>query len=189
MPIVSAVVIVCLLAIGGVVLFYNHLVRLRAMVAEAWSGIEVQLKRRANLIPNLVTVVKGYMGHERAVLEEITELRSKSLAAQGVAASGDAETALAFGLRNLFAVVENYPDLKADSSFLDLHRELSDTEDKIEMARRYYNGTVRNLNIGVQSFPANLIAGKFGFHEAEFFQIDDPGDRAVPRVQLPEDGI
>jgi LemA protein len=165
-----------------VIVLYNRLVTLRTMVGEGWSGIEVQLKRRANLIPNLVETVKGYMGHERGLLERVAELRSRSMGAEGVPQVTKAETALAGGLARLLAVAENYPELKADKNFQDLQGQLSDIEDQIQMARRYYNGTVRNLNIAVQSFPGNLIAGWFGFQTAEFFEIEDAADRAVPKV-------
>ena len=164
------------------IVIYNRLIRLRAMVGEGWSGIEVQLKRRANLVPNLVETVKGYMHHERDLLEQVTRLRSQSMSAEGVTQVRQAETALAGGLARLFAVAEGYPELKASQNFQALQQQLSDIEDQIQMARRYYNGTVRNLNIAVASFPSNLVAGTFGFQTAEFFEIEDPADRAVPRV-------
>ena len=148
----------------SLVLLYNRLVRFRNRVAEAWSGIEVQLKRRANLIPNLVDTVKGYMGHERELLESIASLRSQSLKA------GD--------------VAESYPDLKASQNFQDLQQQLTDTENQIQLARRYYNGTVRDMNNAVETFPSNLVAGWFGFQKAEFFEIDDPSERAVPQVSF-----
>ena len=148
----------------SLVLLYNRLVRFRNRVAEAWSGIEVQLKRRANLIPNLVDTVKGYMGHERELLESIASLRSQSLKA------GD--------------LAESYPDLKASQNFQDLQQQLTDTENQIQLARRYYNGTVRDMNNAVETFPSNLVAGWFGFQKAEFFEIDDPSERAVPQVSF-----
>jgi LemA protein len=170
-----------LLAVLLIVL-YNRLVSLRNMVREGWSGIEVQLKRRSNLIPNLVETVKGYMGHERDLLENVTKLRSTSTRAGDLGARQQAENALTGGLARLFAVAENYPDLKADKNFQALQGQLSEIEDQIQMARRYYNGTVRNLNTAIESFPGNLVAGWFAFSPAEFFEIEDPGDRAVPRV-------
>ena len=166
---------------------YNKLVRLRNMVAEGWSGIEVQLKRRANLIPNLIESVKGYMGHEAKLLNEITALRSQSKSTQAVADKSQVETALTRSLGNLVAVAESYPDLKANQNFLDLQDELAQIENDIQMARRYYNGTVRDLNIMIEAFPSNLIAGRFGFTQAEYFEIDTPQDREVPEEASADD--
>lgn len=161
---------------------YNFLVKNRNMVKEGWSGIEVQLKRRANLIPNLLETVKGYMGHERGVLEKVTELRAQSMRTQNVEERAKLEGALSRSLANLFAVAEGYPDLKANQNFLDLQSQLSQLEEQIHMARRYYNGTVRDYNIRVESFPSNLVANFFGFKQADFFEITDEADRAVPKV-------
>jgi LemA protein len=163
---------------------YNKLVRCRNMVAEGWSGIDVQLKRRSNLIPNLIETVKGYMGHETRLLTEITQLRSQSKGTLAVAEKSQLETALTRSLGNLVAVAESYPDLKANQNFLDLQDELSQIENDIQMARRYYNGTVRDLNIMIESFPSNLVAGRFGFTKADFFEIETPQDRAVPEVKF-----
>jgi LemA protein len=170
------------LIIVAVIAIYNKLVRLKNMVEEGWSGIDVQLKRRSNLIPNLVETVKGYMGHERDLLTKVTELRAQSMSAREVGEKGRVEGLLSRSLANLFAVAEGYPDLKANQNFLELQTELSAIEEQIQMARRYYNGTVRNLNIKVESFPSNIIAGMFNFIKAEFFEIEDPADRAVPKV-------
>lgn len=164
------------------IVFYNRLVRLRNMVREGWSGIDVQLKRRANLIPNLVETVKGYMGHERDLLEKVTELRSRSMQTGNLGEKQRVESALTGGLARLFAVAEGYPELKANQNFQDLQKQLSDVEDQIQLARRYYNGTVRNLNTAIESFPGNLVAGWFTFQPAEFFEIEEPADRAVPKV-------
>ena len=164
------------------IVLYNRLVRLRNMVREGWSGIDVQLKRRANLIPNLVETVKGYMGHERDLLEKVTDLRSQSMQTGNLGEKQQVENALTGGLARLFAVAEGYPDLKANRNFQDLQKQLADIEDQIQLARRYYNGTVRNLNTAIESFPGNLVAGWFAFQTAEFFEIDQPGDRAVPEV-------
>jgi LemA protein len=164
------------------IVLYNRLVRLRNMVREGWSGIDVQLKRRANLIPNLVETVKGYMGHERDLLAKVTELRSQSMQTGNLGVKQRVESALTGGLARLFAVAEGYPDLKANQNFQDLQQQLSDIEDQIQLARRYYNGTVRNLNTAIESFPGNLVAGWFAFQTAEFFEIEEPGDRAVPKV-------
>ena len=166
------------------IVLYNRLVRLRNMVREGWSGIDVQLKRRANLIPNLVETVKGYMGHERDLLEKVTQLRSQSLQTGDLVEKQRVESALTGGLARLFAVAEGYPELKANQNFQDLQSQLSEIEDQIQLARRYYNGTVRNYNIAIESFPGNLVAGWFAFQTAEFFEIEDPGDRAVPKVSF-----
>lgn len=164
------------------IVLYNRLVRLRNMVREGWSGIDVQLKRRANLIPNLVETVKGYMGHERDLLEKVTQLRSQSLKTGNLGEKQRVESALTGGLARLFAVAEGYPELKANQNFQDLQHQISEIEDQIQLARRYYNGTVRNLNIAIESFPGNLVAGWFAFQTAEYFEIEEPGDRAVPKV-------
>lgn len=163
---------------------YNGLVRKRNLVREGWSGVEVQLKRRANLIPNLVETVKGYMGHERGVLEEVTKLRNRSLATQGPEEQGRAESRLSGVLGNIFALAENYPELKASTNFLELQGSLSQVEEQIQLARRYYNGAVRALNNAVESFPNNLIAAPLGFAQAEFFELEQPTDRQVPQVKF-----
>jgi LemA protein len=169
-------------ALVGAISIYNRLVRNRQMVQEGWSGIDVQLKRRADLIPNLIEAVKGYMGHEKGVLEKVTELRAQSLKAGGVGDKARVEGALGAALGNLFAVAENYPDLKASQNFIQLQQSLADIEDQIQLSRRYYNGAARNLNILVASFPSNLVANMFQFTPAEYFEIEDAGDRAVPKV-------
>jgi len=154
------------------------------MVEEGWSSIDVQLKRRSNLIPNILNSVKGYMSHEKKLLEEITALRSKSESADNVIDQGKAESSLSGSLMNLFAVAENYPELKANENFLDLQNQLKEIEEDIQMARRYYNGTVRNNNVLVESFPTNLIANTFGFEKADFFEIEDQSVRDVPKVEF-----
>lgn len=163
---------------------YNRLVRSRQMALEGLSGIDVQLKRRTDLIPNLIETVKGYMGHERGVLEKVTELRAQSLRAGTVAEKGQVEGMLSRALANLFAVAENYPDLKASQNFLELQKALSEIEEQIQLSRRYYNGAVRNLNILVDSFPSNLVARMFNFTPMDYFELEEPGDRAVPRVSF-----
>lgn len=163
---------------------YNRLVRSRQMAQEGLSGIDVQLKRRADLIPNLLESVKGYMGHERQVLEKVTELRAQSLKAGTVAEKGQVEGLLSRALGNLFAVAENYPDLKASQNFLDLQKSLADIEEQIQLSRRYYNGAARNLNILVDSFPSNIVARMFGFTSVDYFELEDQADRAVPRVSF-----
>jgi len=172
----------------GIILYaiglYNKLVRNKNMVAEGWSGIEVQLKRRSNLIPNLIETVKGYMSHEAGLLSEIVKLRSRSKETRAVAEKGRIESALTRSLGNLLALAEAYPDLKASQNFLDLQDDLSQIESEIQMARRYYNGTVRNLNISIESFPSNLIAERFRFEKADFFEIEDAAEREVPEVDF-----
>jgi LemA protein len=168
------------------IVVFNGLVRTRQMANEAWSGIDVQLKRRSDLVSNLVDTVKGYAAHERSVLEEVTQLRgaARALPEGDVAARARAEAALSLSLGRLFALAENYPDLKASANFLELQRQLSALENELQMARRYYNGAVRNLNVLVQSFPSNLIAGLAGFRLGAFFELTDAGERAVPQVDL-----
>lgn len=177
-------------AIGGLVLYviylYNALVKSRQMTQEGWSGIDVQLKRRTDLIPNLLAAVKGYMGHERGLLEKITELRAQSEASRGADPGERArvEGQLSNALLQLRAVMENYPDLKANQNVMEFQKSLEEIENEIQMARRYYNGAVRNLNVMVESFPSNLVAGQFGFEQAEYFELENASDRAVPQVQF-----
>lgn len=166
------------------VVIYNQFVRMRNMVEEGWSGIDVQLKRRANLIPNLVDTVKGYMQHERQLLSKVTELRTQSMSVREVTQKGRLEGALSSSLANLFAVAEGYPDLKANQSFQELQKQLTEIEEQIQLSRRYYNGTARNLNIKVESFPSNLVAAMFKFTRADFFEIEQEADRAVPKVNF-----
>ena len=171
---------------GLVIVLYNRLVKSKQMVEEGWSGISVQLKRRTDLIPNLLAAVKGYMAHEKGVLERVTELRARAEAAEGKdpAERAKVEGALSGALVRLFAVMENYPDLKANQNVIDFQNALEDIENHLQMSRRYYNGAVRNLNVLVESFPSNLIANYFEFRKAEYFELDDEQDRAVPRVEF-----
>ncbi len=162
-----AVVVIALIVI------YNTLVRSNIRVDEAWSDITVQLKRRADLIPNLVNTVKGYAKHESGVFEEVTQARAAVVNAEGVQETADAENMLTGALKSLFAVAEAYPDLKANENFKQLQDELVDTEDKIQAARRFYNGSVRDLNIKVKTVPYNIFAGMFGFKEREFFEVEE----------------
>lgn len=152
---------------------YNALVTLKLRVDEAWSDITVQLKRRLDLIPNLVNSVKGYAAHESGVFEKVTQARANALNAQGVKETAAAENQFEGALKSLFAVAEAYPDLKANQNFIQLQDELVDTEDKIQAARRFYNGGVRDLNTKIQIFPNNIFAGMFGFKEREFFEVED----------------
>jgi LemA protein len=177
------VVLIVLLAIYAVAT-YNSLVRLRNQSEEAYSDIDVQLKRRHDLIPNLVETVKGYAQHERQVFENVTAARSAATAAQGPEAQAQAENQLTGALRQLFAVAEAYPDLKANQNFLELQNELTDTEDKIQASRRFYNMTVRDLNTKIQQFPSSVIARFANAREREFFEMEDPAERQVPTVSF-----
>ncbi|MFD2204838.1 LemA family protein [Kiloniella antarctica] len=168
------------------IVIYNRLVRFRQQVSEGWSGIDVQLKKRSNLIPNLVETVKGYTRHEKNTLTEVIESRGQCIKVKngGALERGEAEGKLTNSLVNLFAVAENYPDLKANDSFLNLQHSLTEIENDIEMTRRYYNGAVRIMNIGVETFPNVFIAKQFSFYRADYFQIEDPKDRLAPGVKL-----
>ncbi|HOZ49582.1 MAG TPA: LemA family protein [Candidatus Hydrogenedentes bacterium] len=181
--VVLAVVVVLALAVIGT---YNGLVQLRNAVKNAWSQIDVQLKRRHDLIPNLVETAKGYMQHERATLENITKARN--LAAQasggGVGEQARVESGLSQALSSFFVVVENYPDLKANQNFLALQEELTSTENKISFARQAYNDQAMSLNNKIQMFPSNIVAGLFGFKQAEFFEIEVAGEREAPKVSF-----
>jgi LemA protein len=183
---VVLIVIVALIALGViyVITAFNSLIRLRNRAEEGFSDIDVQLKRRHDLIPNLVETVKGYAAHERQVLENVTAARSNAVSASGPEARAQAENALSGALRQLFAVAENYPDLKASRNFLELQNEVTDTEDKIQAARRFYNMTVRDLNIKIETFPSSIIANMRGIQKREFFELEEPADREVPAVSF-----
>lgn len=160
----------------AIIFIYNSLVNLKIRVDEAWSDITVQLKRRADLIPNLVDTVKGYAKHEKTVFENVTKARTETVNAaekKGPAEAGKAENIFQEALKSLFAVAEDYPDLKADANFRHLQEELVDTEDKIQAARRFYNGSARDLNIKIKTFPNIIVAGPLGFSEREFFEVDE----------------
>ena len=168
------------------VAIYNGLVKNRQMVEEGWSGIDVQLKRRTDLIPNLLETVKGYMSHERDTLQAVTDARANAQNAANASPEerAKAEGALSGALGRLIAVAEAYPDLKASTNFLEFQQALQTIEDEIQLSRRYYNGAVRNLNTTVESFPSNLIANNFKFEKAEYFELENPADRAVPTVKF-----
>ncbi|MBY3167974.1 LemA family protein [Rhizobium laguerreae] len=168
------------------VFVYNGLVRARQMAEEAWSGIDVQLKRRADLIPNLIETVKGYAAHEKSTLEEVVELRNKAQAVPSgdVAGRAQVEGLLGQALGRVIALAEAYPDLKANENFAELQASLETMEGELQMARRYYNGAARDLNVKVESFPSNLVAGQFGFAKREYFEITNEADRAVPSVKF-----
>jgi LemA protein len=173
-------------AIGYGIFIYNDLVKKRQLVEEGWSGIDVQLKRRTDLIPNLLETVKGYMGHERETLEAVTSARAAATAGAnaGPAERSRLEGALSGALGRLLAIAEAYPDLKANTTFLEFQGALQTVEDEIQMSRRYYNGAVRNLNVAVESFPSNVVANAFGFQKAEYFELENEADRAVPEVKF-----
>ena len=177
------VIVLVLLLLGGI-LVYNRLVSLRARVDNGWSQIDVQLRRRYDLIPNLVKTVQGYASHEREVFENVTEARSRAIDANAVPDQASAENQITRGLRQLMAVAENYPELKANQNFLALQEELTGTESKIAFARQFYNDQVMRLNTLIGSFPSNVIAGTFGFRTREFFDIEDPV-RAPSEVEFP----
>jgi LemA protein len=171
-------------ALGYLVYAYNSLVSNKNLVAEGWSGIDVQLRRRADLIPNLIETVKGYAAHEDKLFREIAELRAKSISGGSVGEQSAVGQAMSGALGKLFAVAEAYPELKADANFRDLQDKLSGVEDEIQLSRRYYNGAVRNLNTMIQSFPSNFVANFFKFARAEFFEIGDAAAREVPKVSF-----
>jgi LemA protein len=169
----TIIVLIVLGVLAAVLIYiYNSLVRAKVRVDEAWSDISVQLKRRYDLIPNLVNTVKGYAAHEKTVFEDVTEARAQALSAQTVSEAAKADNQFQAALKSLFAVAEAYPDLKANQSFQQLQAELVDTEDKIQAARRFYNGAARDLNTKIQTFPTNIFAGMLGFKQRDFFEVD-----------------
>jgi len=166
------------------VLVFNGLVKRRNRAKEAWADIDVQLKRRHNLIPNLVETVKGYAAHERELLEKVTQARAQAMRAEGTKDREEAENILSDTLKSLFAVSENYPNLKASQNFLELQQELRDTEDKIQAARRFYNSVVMELNTKIESFPSSIIAKLFGFKKMDLFELREPEIRQTPKVSF-----
>ncbi len=181
LTIISIVLVVVVL---WLVAAYNRFVSLRNRAKEAWSDIDVQLKRRYDLIPNLVETVKGYASHERELLEKVTQARTQAMGAQTIKEKGEAENFLSSTLKSLFAVSENYPDLKASVNFLELQRELRDTEDKVQASRRFYNTNVRDLNIKTESFPDKIVAQVFNFKPMEFFEIAGAAEREPVAVKF-----
>lgn len=171
-------------AVVWVIAAYNGLVTLKNRAKEAWSDIDVQLKRRYDLIPNLVETVKGYATHERELFEKVTKARVSAMGAQGVQAKAEAENMLSSTLKSLFAVSENYPDLKVSVNFLELQRDLTDTENKIQASRRFYNTNVRDLNIKIESFPDNMIANAFNFKKMDLFELASETEREPVKVQF-----
>jgi len=187
MTILYIIIAIVAIVLGWLVSLYNRFVRLNKRTDEAWADIDVQLKRRYDLIPNLVETVKGYAKHESSAFENVTKARATAL---GAGQSGDpaqiakAENQLSGALKSIFAVAEAYPDLKANQNFLELQRELSDTENKIQAARRFYNTNVRDLNTAISVFPGNLVAGSFGFGAREFFEVEDSSEREPVGVKF-----
>ncbi|MDD5098272.1 MAG: LemA family protein [Candidatus Pacebacteria bacterium] len=177
--IIGIVVVVALYLI----VTYNGLVTLRNRVREAWSDIDVQLKRRYDLIPNLVETVKGYAAHEKDTFEKVIQARNMAMSAKGAKEKGEAENVLSGTLKSIFALSENYPELKASVNFLELQRELTDTEDKVQAARRFYNGNVLDFNTRIETFPTNILSGMFGFKASEFFEAGE-GERQAPKVSF-----
>jgi len=178
--ILVAVAVVFILWTVGI---YNSLIKLRNRVKNAWSQISVQLKRRHDLIPNLVETAKGYMKHERETLENVVKARNMAMGAQGAGEAAQAENMLSQSLKSLFAVVENYPDLKANQNMMQIQEELTSTENRISFARQHYNDSVMTFNNGIQMFPRNIIAGMFNFKEEEFFEVPEE-EKEVPKVQF-----
>ncbi|MCX7011478.1 MAG: LemA family protein [Candidatus Sumerlaeota bacterium] len=183
-PLIVAGIAILLILIWFIATF-NVMVRLRNQCRESWSGIDTELKRRYDLIPNLVECVKGYAAHERETLERVVEARSRAVASTGSPASqAKDENVFVGALKSLFAVAEGYPNLKASQNFLALQEELANTEDRIQAARRFYNANVRDLNTRIQVIPSNLVAALFGFHPEEFFEIDSAAERAAPKAAI-----
>ena len=192
MALIVPIVLVVVLGLVGLVLLvglivvgiYNGLIRRRNRVKESWAQIDVQLRRRYDLIPNLIETVKGYAKHEREVFENVTKARAQAISAGTVGDQAKAENMLTGALKSLFAVAENYPQLKANENFLQLQEELAGTENKIGFARQHYNDVVRGYNVAIQQVPANMIAGMFGFTEETYFEIEEPAAREAPKVQF-----
>ncbi len=183
----SLIILAIVIAVIGYGVFlYNDLVSKRQLVQEGWSGIDVQLKRRTDLIPNLLETVKGYMGHERETLEAVTQARAAATAGANAGPEDRAklEGALSGALGKLLAIAEAYPDLKANTTFLEFQGALQTVEDEVQLSRRYYNGATRNLNTSVESFPQNVLANMFKFDKAEYFELENEADRAVPSVKF-----
>lgn len=183
----TILLIIAAVIVLGIIFIYNSLIRLRNRVDEAWSDISVQLKRRYDLIPNLIETVKGYAKHEKKVFEDVTKARTAAMGAQTVAEKDQAENMLSGALKSLFAVAEAYPELKANENFGKLQDELTDTEDKIMASRRFYNGNVRDFNTKIETFPTNLMANSLGFKKYDFFEVETEAEKANPKVDFSEE--
>jgi len=179
--VIIIIVVIVILIIAG---YFNRLVSLKNRSEEAWSDIDVQLKRRQDLIPNLVEIVRGYAKHEKDVFEDVTKARSEAISSKSMADKAKAENQITETLKSLFAVAENYPNLKANENFIELQREVTDTKDKVQAARRFYNANVRDLNIAIESFPSNIIANMFHYQKKELFELSDVGEREPVEVKL-----
>ncbi len=179
--VILIIAVVIILIIAGI---FNRLVSLKNRTSEAWSDIDVQLKRRHDLIPNLIETVKGYAKHEKGIFEEVTKARTEALSSKGIADKAKAENQITQALKSVFAVAENYPNLKANENFVELQREITDTEDKIQASRRFYNANVRDLNIAIESFPSNIIAGMFHYQQKELFELPDVSEKEPVEVKL-----
>jgi len=180
----TIILIILAIIVLWLIVAYNRFIRLRKRTDEAWSDIDVQLKRRHDLIPNLLETVKGYATHEKELFEKVTEARAKAISASGTAQKAQAENMLSGALKSLFAVAENYPQLRASENFSKLQEELADTENKIQAARRFYNGNVRDLNTALEVFPSNIVAKIFSFKSAEFFQLEGEEERKPVEVKF-----
>jgi len=183
-PILTIIIVVIVLILLWLIGVYNGLIKLRNRVKEAWSDIDVQLKRRYDLIPNLMETVKGYMKHEEGVLTKVTEARAKAMGAKSIEERGQAENMLSETLKSLFAVAESYPDLKASQNFLSLQDEISDTENKIQAARRFYNGQVRDFNTKIETFPNNVVAGMLKFKKYDYYEVAEAKERENVEVKF-----
>lgn len=183
MSAITILIIFLAVSAGIIIWMYNGLIRVRNRVEEAWSDIDVQLKRRYDLIPNLISTVKGYAAHEKTLFESVTEARTRAMSAGTADEKAKAENMLSGTLKSLFAVAENYPDLKANQNFLELQRELTDTEDKIQASRRFYNGNVRDLNTKIEVFPTNIMAGMMGMKQREYFEMEE-GEKKPVKVEF-----
>jgi len=184
MTILWIVILIVAILIITIAAIFNHLVGLKNRSEEAWSDIDVQLKRRHDLIPNLVETVEGYAKHEKELFEKVTDARAAAISSKGIAEKAKAENQITEALKSVFAVAENYPNLKANENFLELQREITDTEDKIQAARRFYNANVRDLNIAIESFPSNIIAGIFHYQKKELFELDDVEEKKNVEVKF-----
>ena len=184
MPVILISASIIIFIIVWIIVVYNSFIKEKNLIKEAWSGIDVQLKRRYNLIPNLVESVKGYSSHEKNLFQNITDMRSRTVRLNDIGDKAKTESELSGMIKNLFAVAEGYPDLKASQNFLDLQKQLSEIEEQIQYARRYYNGTVRDYNISVESIPSNIIAAIFGFKQEPFFEITLVTEKEIPEVKF-----
>lgn len=184
MSVVWIIIIIAVVIVLAIASIFNRLVSLKNRSEEAWSDIDVQLKRRHDLIPNLVETVKGYAKHEKTLFEDVTKARSEAISSKGLEDKAKAENQITEALKSVFAVAENYPDLKANENFLELQKEITDTEDKIQASRRFYNGNVRDLNIAIESFPSNVVASMLHYQKKELFELEDVAERKNVEVKF-----